>query len=223
MARTSHPKSNNVVVVGLGRFGSAVAQSLSSLGHDVLAIEENLALVQAWSDRLTHVVQADSSNIDALRRLGVADFQHAVVGIGSDIEASVLTVLALNELGVPDIWAKAVSANHGKILEKTGAHHVVYPEAAMGERVAHLVTGKMIDFIEFDDDFAIVKTRPPREALGKSLAQSALRSKHGITVVGVKRPHQDFTYAKPDTLVVEGDLLIVSGPTRSVERFAALP
>lgn len=223
MARTSHPKPNNVVVVGLGRFGSAVAQSLSSLGHDVLAIEENLTLVQAWSDRLTHVVQADSSNIDALRRLGVADFQHAVVGIGSDIEASVLTVLALNELGVRDIWAKAVSANHGKILEKTGAHHVVYPEAAMGERVAHLVTGKMIDFIEFDDDFAIVKTRPPREALGKSLAQSALRSKHGITVVGVKRPHQDFTYAKPDTLVVEGDLLIVSGPTRSVERFAALP
>lgn len=223
MARTSHPKPNNVVVVGLGRFGSAVAQSLSSLGHDVLAIEENLTLVQAWSDRLTHVVQADSSNIDALRRLGVADFQHAVVGIGSDIEASVLTVLALNELGVRDIWAKAVSANHGKILEKTGAHHVVYPEAAMGERVAHLVTGKMIDFIEFDDDFAIVKTRPPREALGKSLAQSELRSKHGITVVGVKRPHQDFTYAKPDTLVVEGDLLIVSGPTRSVERFAALP
>lgn len=223
MARTSHPKSNNVVVVGLGRFGSAVAQSLSSLGHDVLAIEENLTLVQAWSDRLTHVVQADSSNIEALRRLGVADFQHAVVGIGSDIEASVLTVLALNELGVLDIWAKAVSANHGKILEKTGAHHVVYPEAAMGERVAHLVTGKMIDFIEFDDDFAIVKTRPPREALGKSLAQSALRSKHGITVVGVKRPHQDFTYAKPDTVVVEGDLLIVSGPTRSVERFAALP
>jgi trk system potassium uptake protein TrkA len=211
------------VVVGLGRFGGAVAQSLTRLGHEVLAIEESLSLVQSWSDRLTHVVQADSSNIEALRQLGVADFQHAVVGIGSDIEASVLTVLALSELGVPDIWAKAVTTNHGKILEKTGAHHVVYPEAAMGERVAHLVTGKMIDFIEFDDDFAIVKTRPPREAVGKTLAESQLRSRHGVTVVGVKRPREDFTYAKPDTLVVEGDLLIVSGPTQKVERFAALP
>ncbi|MFY8164244.1 MAG: potassium channel family protein [Brevundimonas sp.] len=223
MARPKNQISNNVVVVGLGRFGGAVAQSLTRLGHEVLAIEEDLALVQSWSDRLTHVVQADSSNIEALRQLGVADFQHAVVGIGSDIEASVLTVLALTELGVPDIWAKAVTTNHGKILEKTGAHHVVYPEAAMGERVAHLVTGKMIDFIEFDDDFAIVKTRPPREAVGKTLAESQLRSRHGVTVVGVKRPREDFTYAKPDTLVVEGDLLIVSGPTQKVERFAALP
>lgn len=200
-----------------------MAKSLTHLGHDILAIDENLELVQTWSDQLTHVVQTDSRNVEALRKLGVPDFLHAVVGIGSDIEASVLTVLALSEMGVPDIWAKAVNANHGKILEKTGAHHVVYPEAAMGERVAHLVTGKMIDFIEFDDDFAIVKTRPPKEALGKTLAQSALRTRHGITVVGVKRPREDFTYAKPDTVVIEGDLLIISGPTDKVERFAALP
>lgn len=223
MARPKNQIPNNVVVVGLGRFGGAVAESLTRLGHEVLAIEENLTLVQSWSDRLTHVVQADSSDIEALRQLGVADFQHAVVGIGSDIEASVLTVLALSELGVPDIWAKAVTANHGKILERTGAHHVVYPEVAMGKRVAHLVTGKMIDFIEFDDDFAIVKTRPPREAVGKTLGESQLRSRYGVTVVGVKRPREDFTYAKPDTLVVEGDLLIVAGQTQKVERFAALP
>ncbi len=223
MARPKNQIPNNVVVVGLGRFGGAVAESLTRLGHEVLAIEESLTLVQSWSERLTHVVQADSSDIEALRQLGVADFQHAVVGIGSDIEASVLTVLALSELGVPDIWAKAVTANHGKILERTGAHHVVYPEVAMGKRVAHLVTGKMIDFIEFDDDFAIVKTRPPREAVGKTLGESQLRSRHGVTVVGVKRPREDFTYAKPDTLVVEGDLLIVAGQTQKVERFAALP
>lgn len=222
MARSNRSRGNSVLVVGLGRFGGAVAQSLTHLGHDILAIDENLALVQTWSDKLTHVVQADSRNIDALRKLGAADFAHAVVAIGSDIEASVLTVLALSELGVRDIWAKAVNANHGKILEKTGAHHVVFPEAAMGERVAHLVTGKMIDFIEFDDDFAIVKTRPPREALGKTLAESALRTRHGITVVGVKRPREDFTYAKPDTRIIEGDLLIISGPTDRVEQFAAL-
>lgn len=214
--------SDSVVVIGLGRFGGSVAQSLYRLGHEVLGIDENLALVQRWSSRLTHVVQADATSNDALRELGIADFRHAVVGIGSDLEASVLTVLALHEIGVRDIWAKATSEKHGRILERTGAHHVVYPEAAMGERVAHLVTGKMIDFIEFDDGFAIVKTRAPIEAQNRTLADSGLRTKHGVTVVGIKRPREDFTYARPETLVQAGDLLIVSGPTEKVEKFASL-
>ncbi len=214
--------SDSVVVIGLGRFGGSVAQSLYRLGHEVLGIDENLALVQRWSSRLTHVVQADATSNDALRELGIADFRHAVVGIGSDLEASVLTVLALHEIGVGDIWAKATSEKHGRILERTGAHHVVYPEAAMGERVAHLVTGKMIDFIEFDDGFAIVKTRAPIEAQNRTLADSGLRTKHGVTVVGIKRPREDFTYARPETLVQAGDLLIVSGPTEKVEKFASL-
>lgn len=221
-AKPKKPRTDSVAVIGLGRFGSAVAESLTRLGHDVLGIDESAELVQAWSTRLTHVVQADSSDSEALRQLGLGDFSHAVVAIGSDVEASVLTVLALDELGVPDIWAKATSARHGCILERTGAHHVVYPEAAMGERVAHLVTGKMIDFIEFDDGFAIAKTGSPAEAHDRTLEQSALRSKYGITVVGIKRDKADFTYARPDTLVLPGDLLIVSGPTDLVERFAAL-
>ncbi|MBL8710249.1 MAG: TrkA family potassium uptake protein [Rhodospirillaceae bacterium] len=216
------PTSNSVVVIGLGRFGGAVAESLVRLGHDVLGIDENPELVQRWSDVLTHVVQADTTNTDTLRRLGVGDFESAVVGIGDDLEGSVLTVLSLVELGVKDIWVKARSVRHGRILERTGAHHVVYPELAMGERVAHLVTGRMIDFIEFDDGFAIAKTRAPREAVGKTLAESALRSKYGITIVGVKRPRTDFTYAKPETRIESGDLLIVSGPTKLVEAFAAL-
>ncbi|EPX86122.1 K+ transport system, NAD-binding component [Rubellimicrobium thermophilum DSM 16684] len=222
MARLFTPQGDSVVVIGLGRFGSAVAESLVRLGHDVLCIDSDPAIVQDWSDRLAHVVQADSCNPDALRQLGVAEFQHAVVGIGINIESSVLTTLALSELGVPDIWAKAVTRNHGRILERTGAHHVVFPEAAMGERVAHLVTGKMIDFIEFDDDFAIVKTRAPREAVGRTLAESALRTRYGITIVGVKRPGLDFAYARPETVILEGDLLIVSGQTAAVERFAAM-
>lgn len=220
MASQSH--ENGVVVIGLGRFGGAVAESLVRLGHDVLAIDENAELVQSWSDRLTHVVQADTTSSDTLRRLGVAEFGRAVVGIGTDLEASVLTVLALSELGLPDIWAKALGPKHGRILERTGAHHVVYPEAAMGERVAHLVTGRMIDFIEFDDGFAIAKTRAPREAVGRTLAESGLRSKYGITVVGVKRPRTDFTYARPETSITQGDILIVSGPTRLVEAFAGM-
>ncbi len=213
---------NNVVVIGLGRFGGAVAQSLVRLGHDVLAIDQNEELVQSWSERLTHVVQADTTDSETLRRLGVQDFSRAVVGIGTDLEASVLTVLALAELGVKDIWAKALGPKHGRILERTGAHHVVYPEAAMGERVAHLVTGRMMDFIEFDDGFAIVKTRAPREAVGRSLGECQLRSKYGITVVGVKSPRMDFTYAQADTTIARDDLLIVCGPTRLVEAFAAL-
>jgi trk system potassium uptake protein TrkA len=210
------------VVIGLGRFGGAVALSLTRLGHEVLGIDENAEIVQQWADRLVHVVQADSTNGLVLRQLGVAQFDRAVVGIGSDVEASVLTVLALVELGARDIWAKATTDKHGRILERTGAHHVVYPEAAMGERVAHLVTGKMIDFIAFDDGYAIAKTAAPRESWGVTLAESALRSKYGVTVIGVKRGRADFTYAKADTVVEEGDILVISGTTERVEKFAAI-
>jgi trk system potassium uptake protein TrkA len=206
----------------LGRFGSAVAESLIRLGHEVLAIDESSDIVQSLANQFTHIVQADTTSAGTLRSLGVAEFQRAVVGIGTDIEASLMTVLALSELGVPDIWAKALGPKHGRLLERTGAHHVIYPEAAMGERVAHLVTGKMIDFIEFDDGFAIVKTLAPRESHDRSLADSALRSKYGVTVVGVKRARTDFTYARPDTVIQPGDLLIVSGPTPLVERFASI-
>jgi trk system potassium uptake protein TrkA len=212
---------NGVVVIGLGRFGGAVAQSLVRLGHDVLAIDQDGELVQSWSDRLTHVVQADTTDSETLRRLGVQEFGRAVVGIGTDLEASVLTVLALAELGVRDIWAKALGPKHGRILERTGAHHVIYPEAEMGERVAHLVTGRMMDFIEFDDGFAIVKTRAPREAVGRTLEECRLRSKYGVTVVGVKSPRMDFAHAQPGTTIARDDLLIVCGPTKLVEAFAA--
>jgi trk system potassium uptake protein TrkA len=170
---------------------------------------------------LTHVAQADSTDDDVLRQLGVPDFHRAVVGIGTDIEASVLTVLALTEIGVADITAKASSVKHGKILRAVGARHVIYPEASMGERVAHLITGKMLDFIEFDDGFAIAKVRAPREASGRSLADIGLRSRYGVTVVGVKLPGRDFEYARPETVVPSGCTLIVAGETAKVERFAA--
>ena len=222
MVKTPPLGNAAVLVIGLGRFGSSVALSLARLGHEVLGIDRSPELVEKWAERLTHVVEADATNADTLRRLGAHEFDHAVVGIGTDVEASVLSVLALSELGIRDIWAKAISDKHGRILERTGAHHVVYPETTMGERVAHLVTGKMIDFIEFDDGFAIVKTCAPEEALGKTLGASALRSKYGVTIVGVKRRGQDFTYATPDTVVEQGDLLIVSGPTERVEKFASI-
>lgn len=220
MGKKFTPASDSVVVIGLGRFGSAVAKSLAHLGHEVLGIDENADLVQELSGTLTHVVQANTTNVETLRQLNVASFQHGVVAIGSDLEASVLSVLALSELGVPDIWAKAVTDRHGKILERTGAHHVVYPEVTMGQRVAHLVTSKIIDFIEFDDGFAIAKTRAPIDVQNKTLAESELRRVYNVTIVGIKRPGEDFTYGRPETLVRPGDLLIVAGPTRQVEAFA---
>jgi trk system potassium uptake protein TrkA len=215
------PNDDNVVVVGLGRFGGQVAESLINLGHEVLGIDADADIVQDWSDRLTHVVQADATDTDTLRQLGVQDFPRAVVGIGTHLEGSVLTVLTLAEVGVPEIWAKATSVKHGKILSQVGARHVIYPEAEMGERVAHLITGRMLDYIEFDDGFAIAKVRAPAEAVGRTLADVALRSKWGITVVGTKLPGQDFTYARPETMVPRGCILIVAGDTAKVEQFAA--
>ncbi|KAF0175780.1 MAG: ktrA [Rhodobacteraceae bacterium] len=220
MGKKVIPQSDSVIVVGLGRFGRAVAQSLAQLGHEVLGVDDRSEVVQELSGALTHVVQANSTSVETLRQLSAGDFSHAVVAIGSDLEASVLTVLALSELGVPDIWAKAVTERHGRILERTGAHHVVYPEKTMGERVAHLVTSKIIDFIEFDDDFAIAKTRAPADVQNKTLAESELRRTYNVTIVGIKRPGEDFTYGRPDTMVRPGDLLIVAGPTREVEAFA---
>lgn len=222
MADNRRTPTDGILVVGLGRFGGQVAASLVRLGHEVLAIDQDDGIVQRWSDRLTYVVQADSTDEDALAQLGVADLHRAIVGIGTDIEASVLTVLALTEIGVRDIWAKAITAKHGKILSAVGADHVIYPEAAMGERVAHLIASRMLDFIEFDDGYAIAKLQAPEEAIGRTLAESALRSKYGITVVGVKMTGSDFTYARPETMVYGGALLIVAGKTPEVERFAAV-
>jgi trk system potassium uptake protein TrkA len=216
----SFSAGDSVVVIGLGRFGGAVAQSLVRMGHDVMGIDNDAEPVQAWADRLTHAVQADATNVMVMRQLGVADFRHAIVGIGDNLAASLMTLMALSELGTPDIWVKAMSEDHGRIAKRIGAHHVIYPEADMGERVAHLISGRMMDYIEFDDGFAIAKIHAPVATHGKTLAESTVRERYGVTVVGVKRAKEDFRHATPDTRVVAGDLLIVSGPTRKVEQFA---
>ena len=216
------PHDAPVLVIGLGRFGAATAGQLQRLDREVLAIDDDNALVQKWSERVTHAVQADARSIDALRQIGAQDFAIAVVAVGSSIEASVLITANLVDLKIPQIWAKAISQSHGKILARIGANHVIYPEAEAGERVAHLVSGRMLDFIEFDDDFAIVKMYPPKPIRGIPLSESQVRKKFGITVVGVKSPGKDFTYATPETVVSNHDLIIVSGNSVDMERFAAL-
>lgn len=212
-----------MLIIGLGRFGTATANQLIRLNREVLAVDKDPALVQKWSGKLTHVVEGDATNADALRQIGAADFQVAVVGVGSSIESSVLATANLSDLGVQQIWAKAISAEHGRILARIGAHHVVYPEADAGNRVAHLVNGRLLDFIEFDDGFAIVKMRAPKETHGFTIAESEIRDKYGVVVVGVKSPGADFAYAGPETRISAHDLLIVSGSVDLIERFAARP
>ena len=213
-------RDEGVLVIGLGRFGAAIALTLEKLGTQVLAIDTDPDLVQKYSGQLTHVVRADATQPEVLEQVGAGDFRIAVVGVGTSIESSVLIATNLVDLGKPVIWAKAISSAHGRILQRIGAHHVVYPEADAGKRVAHLVNGRLMDFIEFDDDFAIVKMRPPREVQGMTLADSDIRQRFGVTVVGVKSPGKDFTYAVPETVVAAHDLLIVSGRTGLIEKFS---
>ncbi|CAI8327952.1 MAG: Ktr system potassium uptake protein A [Cellulomonadaceae bacterium TMED98] len=211
-----------VLVLGLGRFGAATAGELDKLGRDVLAVDADPALVQKWSDRVRHTAVLDARDMNALQQIGAADFSVAVVAVGSSIEASVLITTHLVDLKIPQIWAKAISEAHGKILTRIGAHRVIYPEREAGERVAHLVSGRMIDFIRFDDDFALVKMYPPKPIRGKTLTESGVRTKYNITVVGVKSPGKPFTYATEKTVVTNHDLIIVSGSNEDIERFAAL-
>jgi len=211
-----------VLVIGLGRFGAATAGQLQRLGREVMVIDEDPVLVQKWADRVTHAVQADARSLDALSQLGADEFSIAVVATGSSIESSVLITANLVDLKIPQIWSKAISKSHGKILARIGANHVIYPEAEAGERVAHLVSGRMIDFIEFDDDFVLVKMYPPKPIRGLSLTESHVRTKYNITVVGVKSPGKPFTYATEHTVVSNHDLIIVSGTEADIDRFASL-
>jgi trk system potassium uptake protein TrkA len=213
---------DQVVVIGLGRFGGAVAEELMRLGFEVLGIDASADNIQRYAEALTHVVQADATNDEALAQLSVGDFRHAVVGIGSDIEASVLATAALVDLGIPNIWAKAVTKAHGRILERVGAHHVVFPEHDMGHRVSHLVGGRIIDWFQLDEDFAMVETLVPAPLVGATLGEAGVRSKYSVTVVCIKPTGQGFTYATPDTVLEKGAVVVVAGPSDKAESFARL-
>lgn len=210
-----------MVVIGLGRFGSALALELVASGVEVLGIDADAQVVQELSAHLTHCVRADSTSEEALRQLGVPDFGRAVVGIGSNIEASVLTASLLKKFEIPQIWAKAITEPHGRILNQLEVGHVVFPEHDMGQRVAHLVMGRMLDFIQFEPDYAMAKTEAPAFLLDRPLSESGVRRSHGVTVVGVKHSGS-FTHATGETVLERGDTIIVSGLPPAVQRFSDL-
>ena len=218
----SADKRRPVLVVGLGRFGGAVARTLERMGHEVLGADTDPRRVEEFASDLTQTVEADCTEPRTLARLGVGDFEAGVVAIGTGIEASVLTVLALSDLGMTNIWAKATNEKHARILERTGAAHVVFPEQRMGERVAHLLNERLLDFISFGDEFAIARLKAPGPIVGLPLVTSECRRKYEVTVVGVKREGENFIHAVPDTIIFPDDELVVSGRIKDIERFSAI-
>ncbi|AOZ73174.1 potassium transporter [Boudabousia tangfeifanii] len=213
----------STLVIGLGRFGSAVAATLDRLGQELLVVERNPSTVEKWAGRIP-LVEADATNIDALRQVGAADFTTAVVGVGSSLEASVLITANLVDIGGVQIWAKATSREHGRILRRIGAHHVVYPEFDAGQRTAHLVGGRMLDYIELEKNgFAVVKMMPPREIQGFTIAESNVQAKYGVRILGVLAPGQQFEYATDTTRVEKDDVLIVSGDASLLDAFGRRP
>jgi trk/ktr system potassium uptake protein len=216
-------RPNEFLVIGLGRFGGALATDLIDHGHEVLGVDADAKLVQAHATRLTHVVEADSTDLEAMRQLGAGDFDTAVVAIGTDLEASILTTSLLVDLGAKRIVAKAISDAHGKILSRIGAHRVVFPERDMGVRVARSLAGKdVIDYMELDPGFVLLETKTPPDLVGKTLAEAQVRKRYGLTVVSIKSPGQAATYATPETVPQDGDILVVAGETKKVEKFVQL-
>lgn len=215
-------EADSVAVIGLGRFGTSLALELMTAGTHVLGVDASEDVVQALNGQLTQVVRADSTRPDVLEQLAIGDFDRVVVSIGSDITASILTASLLLKLKVPVIWAKAVDERHGAVLEQLGVHKVVYPEKDMGRRVAHLVRGAAADYLEIDKGYAIVKTVAPHHLHGITLTEGAVRSTHGVTIAAYRPARGEWQNAQADTVLREGDTVLVVGPTTNVEKFAQL-
>jgi trk system potassium uptake protein TrkA len=205
-------------VIGLGRFGSAMATTLSQLGHEVIGIDGSDERVNALADQVSQTVRLDATDERALRAAGIRDVDVAVVSIGENIESSLLVVTLVRELGIQNIVAKAVTPLHGRILEKLGVTRVVFPEREMAIRVAHsLVIPNVLDYIELSGDISIVEVPAPPEFVGRSLRDIGLRAKYGLTTIAIKRasatgPGGFKTVSPgPDDVVETGDILALLG------------
>lgn len=215
-------EADSVAVIGLGRFGRSLALELMASGTEVLGIDSDEEIVQGLNGELTQVVRADTTKAEVLRQLAVHEFDRVVVAIGSDVQSSILTTSVLLSFEIPHIWAKATSDAHGQILQQLGVQHVVYPEKDMGRRVAHLVRGAALDYIEVDADYAIIKTSPNSAVIGRRLGDTAIRQRHGVTIMAVRRDGAPWCNADADTVLQEGDTILVAGPTRRAEEFGQL-
>ena len=216
-------------VIGLGRFGASVAKALSEKGHQVLAIDISEPIVQDISDDVTQAVCLDATDEKALRTVGIENVDVAIVGIGTNLEASILITLNLKEIGIKEIVCKAVSGDHKKVLEKIGATKVIQPEKEMGARAANsLISSSVIEHIELSDESSMVELISPKEFIGKSLREIDVRAKFGVTVIAVKRKipsaskkeEEEIVNISPqaEDIIKKGDILVVLGLNENIDK-----
>ena len=211
------------VIIGLGRFGSSIAKTLYSLGNDVLAIDKDEDIVQEIADSVTHAVQLDATDENALRSLGIRNFDVAVVTIGDNIQSSIMATLLVKELGVKYIIAKGHSDLHAKVLYKIGADRVVLPEKDMGIRVAHnLVSANILDYIELSDDYSVMEIQVLHEWAGKTLNELKLRSKCGINVMAIKRGDEVNLSPAADDIIEENDIIVAIGSAEDLSKLEGM-
>ncbi len=212
------------VVIGLGRFGSAVAEELCALGHQVLAIDTDEAAVQKMADRVTQAVVGDCRDMDVLRALGVNHARCAVVAFSDDIGNSVLITLNLKELGIPRIVCKARSASHEELLRRIGADQVVFPEQESGRNLAHTLNNtEILDYIELSEHYSIVKTGVPASWVGKSVGELAIRKQYKVNIVSVQGADGSLqTVPLPDYVFRPGDLVFSLGRNEDNDKVITL-
>ena len=210
------------VVIGLGRFGAALARQLHTQGCEVLAIDSHSESVQRISEEVTQAVVADARDKSVLKALGVKDFDCGIVGIGDDLANSVLTVMNLKELGVPYVVCKAHDETHREVLKKLGADRVVIPEMENACRLAKsLASENVLDYIELSEDYGIIDVPAPAAWEGKSLIELNVRAKLGVNILAIKRgggitvsPSADFRINAGDIVVILGD----NGALKAVQK-----
>ncbi len=211
------------VIIGLGRFGSSIAKTLYSLGSDVLAIDKDEDIVQEIADSVTHAVQLDATDENALKSLGISNFDVAVVTIGDDIQSSMMVTLLVKELGVKYIVAKGHNDLHAKVLYKIGADRVILPEKDMGVRVAHnLVSTNIVDYIELSEDYSVMEVQVLEEWSGKTLNELKLRSRYGINVIAIKRGAEINLSPSAGDIIKDADAIVAIGVAEDLNRLESI-
>lgn len=208
------------VVIGLGRFGTAIATELCALGHEVLALDGDQEKVQQVADRVTHAAAGDARDPAVLRALGVRNYDCAVVAVGSDVGDSALIALTLKELGVGQVICKASSHVHRKVLEKIGADRVIFPEHEMGVKLAHGLSGSnVLNFIELSEDYGIVEIAAPAAWVGKTIKELNVRAEYKVNIIAVRRKNGETVVSPGGEFLVEaGDVVSTLGGNDDLNR-----
>lgn len=207
------------IVIGLGQFGISLTRTLIQHKHEVLAVDKDIKMVEKVSDIATQAFQADCTDEEVLAEIGVNNFNHAIVSVGEDLEASILITLLLKERGVPQVTAKANTAIHGKMLAKIGADQIVYPERDMGIRLGkQLSSENLIDYIELSPDYNLVEMKAPPAMNGRTLKQLNIRAKYGCNIIAINHGEQINMSPKAEDIIRTGDVLLLMGNNDDIRR-----